>query len=250
MSNDVPRMPNPVENNSFIPTLDRQGAIWLYIDEITQAYLDFAGQTKGTLLEVAAGYGHIVIKALEGGAGKVFANEIDADQLAIIKSRTPEEYSGKLVCCLGQFPEHLNFPDASFDGIYNARLFHFFDGDRIRASLTKFYRWLKPGGRVFLVNDTVYRTIFKPLIPVYEARIAAGDEWPGFIGDVGSCIPEYLHPERFPKTMNFMDPTVLTRELNRAGFKVVTAGFYPYTGNFAPGRLDSREIAAAIGLKE
>src|SRR4029450_5999285 len=87
MSNDAPRMPDPVENNSFIPTLDRQGAIWLHIDEITQAYLDFAGQTKGTLLEVAAGYGHIVIKALEAGAEKVFANEIDADQLAIIKSR-------------------------------------------------------------------------------------------------------------------------------------------------------------------
>ena len=121
MSNDVPRMPEPVENNSFIPTLDRQGAIWLYIDAVTQAYLNFAVQTKGVLLEIAAGYGHIVIKALEAGAGKVFANEIDAEQLAIIKSRTPAEYSGKLVCCLGQFPEHLDFPDASFDGIYNAQ---------------------------------------------------------------------------------------------------------------------------------
>jgi hypothetical protein len=50
--------------------------------------------------------------------------------------------------------------------------------------------------------------------------------------------------------MNFMDQTVLTRELSRAGFEVVTAGFYPYMGNFAPGRLDGREIAAAIGLKE
>jgi hypothetical protein len=57
--------------------------------------------------------------------------------------------------------------------------------------------------------------------------------------------------------MNFMDPSVLTQELSRVGFKVVTAGFYPYIGNFAPdignfapGRLDGREIAAAIGLKE
>ena len=250
MSNDVPRMPDPAENNSFIPTLDRQGAIWLYVDQITRAYLDFAGETKGTLLEIAAGYGHIVIKALEAGAKRVFANEIGARQLAIIKTRTPAEYAGKLVCCLGQFPEHLDFPDASFDGIYNARLFHFFGGDRIRASLLTFYRWLKPGGRVFLVNDAVNRTIFKPLIPVYETQIAAGDEWPGFIEDVGSCIAEYLHPETFPKEMNFMDPAVLTRELNRAGFKVVTAGFYPYTGNFAPGRLDGRELAAAIGLKE
>ena len=249
MGSDVPRMPDPIENNSLIPTLDRQGAIWLYIDEVTQAYLDFAEQTKGVLLEIAAGYGHIVIKALEAGAAKVYANEIDAAQLAIIKSRTPLEYSRILVCCLGQFPEHVDFPDACFDGIYNARLFHFFDGERIRASITKFYRWLKPGGQVFLVNDAVYRTIFKPLIPVYEKRVAAGAEWPGFFENIGSCIPEYLHPETFPKTMNFMDPTVLTRELHRATFEVVTAGFYPYKGNFAPGRLDGREIAAAIGLK-
>ena len=39
-------MPDPIENDSMIPTLDRQGAIWLYIDEVTQAYLDFvAGKT-------------------------------------------------------------------------------------------------------------------------------------------------------------------------------------------------------------
>src|SRR5262245_4066432 len=81
MSNDVARMPDPVENNSFIPTLDRQGAIWLYIDEITEAYLDFASQTKGTLLEIAAGYVHIVIKALEAGAGKVFAKDRKSTRL-------------------------------------------------------------------------------------------------------------------------------------------------------------------------
>lgn len=248
-SHDLPRMPDPAEHNAFIPTLNRQGAIWLYIDKVTQAYLDFAGQTKGTLLEVAAGYGHIVIKALEAGAGRMFANEIDARQLAIIEARTPAQYADKLVCCLGQFPEHLDFPDASFDGIYNARLFHFFDGNRIRTSLVKFSRWLKPGGRLFLVNDAVYRTVFKPLIAVYEEQVAAGNEWPGFIKDVSSCIPEYLHPETFPKTMNFMDPTVLTRELNRAGFEVLNAAFYPYTGNFAPGRLDGRELAAVIGLR-
>jgi SAM-dependent methyltransferase len=247
MANNVPRMPDPIENNSLIPTLDQQGAIWLYIDEVTQAYLDFAGQQK-TVLEIAAGYGHIVIRALQGGARKVFANEIDPRQLAIIKARTPPEYLDKLACCLGEFPEFLDFASSSFDAIYNARLFHFFDGERIRTSLDKMYRWLRPGGKVFLVNDAIYRMIFKPLIPIYESRVAAGDTWPGFIEDVRSCIPEDLHPENFPKTMNFLDPHVLNRELNRAGFRVEAADFYPYTGNFALARLDGREIAAAIGL--
>jgi ubiquinone/menaquinone biosynthesis C-methylase UbiE len=248
MASDVPRMPDPIENNSLIPTLDQRGAIWLYIDEVTQAYLDFAGQQK-TVLEIAAGYGHMVIKALQGGARKVFANEIDPGQLAIIKARTPPEYLDKLVCCLGEFPESLEFARSSFDATYNARLFHFFDGERIRTSLDKIYRWLRPDGKVFLVNDAIYRTIFKPLIPIYEGRVAAGDPWPGFIEDVRSCIPEHLHPENYPKTMNFLDPHVLSRELNRAGFRAEAADFYPYTGNFALDHLDGREIAAAIGLK-
>jgi SAM-dependent methyltransferase len=244
-----PAMPDPVENYAFIPTLDSQGAIWLYIDEITQAYLDFAAQTQGTMLEVAAGYGHVVLKTLESGAAKVYANEVDRDQLAIIETRVSERFPNKIIPCLGRFPEDLEFPDCSFDGIFNARLFHFFDGDRIRAGLAKIYRWLKPGGQVYLVNDAVYRTIFQPLISVYEGQIAAGAEWPGLIADIRACLPEYLRPDTFPKMMNFMDPTVLTRELAYAGFEAVTSKFCAYTGSFALGRLDGRELAGAIGRR-
>ena len=50
-----------------------------------------------------------MVKALDDGARKVFANEIDPGQLAIIKARTPQEYLGKLVRCLGEFPEFLDF---------------------------------------------------------------------------------------------------------------------------------------------
>src|SRR5262249_44767134 len=87
------------------------------------------------------------------------------------------------------------------------------------------------------------------LIPIYEQRIAAGDEWPGYILDVRALIPEELHPQTFPATMNFLDPAVLTRELRRAGFEIAAAGFYAYTGPFALGRLDGRELAGAIGVK-
>ena len=50
----------------------------------TQASLKFIGETKRTILEVAAGYSHIVIKALEADAKRVFANDIVAHQLQII----------------------------------------------------------------------------------------------------------------------------------------------------------------------
>ena len=250
MPTDALKMPDPIEHDSLIPTLNQQGAIWLYVDAISQAYLDFAGRSKGTLLEIAAGYGHIVIRALEAGAGKVFANEIDARQLAILKGRVPAGYADKVVCCLGEFADHVEFPEASFDGVYTARLFHFFDGERIRASLSKMHRWVKPAGKVFLVSDAIYRTIFKAWIPTYERRVAAGDAWPGVFHDIRSRVPDDLHPENFLDTMNFLDPTVLSRELSRAGFRVEVAGLFPYTGNFALARLDGRELAGAVGVKE
>src|SRR5262249_40739649 len=177
MPADALKMPDPIEHDSLIPTLNQQGAIWLYVDAISQAYLDFAGRSQGTLLEIAAGYGHMVIRALEAGAGKVFANEIDARQLAILKGRVPARDADRVVCYLGEFPDHVAFPEASFDGVYTARLFHFFDGERIRVSLSKLHRWVKPAGKVFLVSDAIYRTIFKAWIPAYERRVAAGDAW-------------------------------------------------------------------------
>jgi hypothetical protein len=70
---------------------------------------------------------------------------------------------------------------------------------QIRAGPAKFYSWLKPGGRVFLVNDAIYRAIFKPLIPAYEQRLASGDEWPGLIEDVASCISKYVPRRDFPR---------------------------------------------------
>lgn len=250
MSNEAPRMPDPVANGSFIPTLDGQGAVWLYVDAITQDYLDFVAQTKGGVLEIGAGYGHMVNQALERGASRVFANEIDDRQIAIVEARTPRELSRNLVCCLGRFPEDLSFARDSFDGIYSARVIHFFDGNRLRAGLARIREWLKPGGRVFLVSDSIYRSIFKPLIPIYEKQRASGAEWPGFMPDVRSCIPEDLHPEIFPRTMNFLDPEVMARELTKAGLGIVTTGFYPYTGSFALGRLDGRELCGAIAVKQ
>jgi polyketide synthase PksJ len=115
--------------------------------------------------------------------------------------------------------------------------------------LRKIHNWLRPGGELFLVNDAIYRSVFKPLIPLYEQRVEAGDAWPGHFADVRSCIPRELNPEQFPKAMNFLDPTVLQRELSHAGFEVVAAGFYPYTGSFEPGRLDGREIVGAVARK-
>ena len=83
---NLAKMPVPVESGASIPTLNQQGAIWLLLMTSTQASLKFIGETKRTILEVAAGYSHMVIKALEADAKRVFANDIVAHQLQIINN--------------------------------------------------------------------------------------------------------------------------------------------------------------------
>ena len=249
MTNDTPLMPAPVENGMMIPTLDNQGWIWLYKDEITNAYIDYAARTKGLMLEVGAGYGHIVLEVLITGA-RVIADDISQGQLQIIQHRVEESGLSGLEVINAAFPEKLDLPENAIDGILISRVFHFFTGSMIRESLRKVRRWLRPGGKVFIVTDSVYRAIFKGLIPQYEKNVSDGVEWPGWVDDVRKLVPKgRLDPETQPLAMNLIDPTIIRRELVSAGFRVEVSSFFNYPAEPDYARLDGREIVGAIGVK-
>ena len=154
MSDPAPQMPAPVENGMMIPTLDRQGWIWLYKDEVTESYISFASQTRGLMLEIGAGYGHIVLEVLKKGA-RVIAVDVSQEQLEIIKSRVAAGRLSGLQVIKAEFPEGLDLPAESIDGVLISRLFHFFSGERIRNSLRKVHEWLIAGGEGFIVADVM-----------------------------------------------------------------------------------------------
>ena len=249
MSDTAHQMPPPIENGMMIPTLDGQGWIWLYKDEITEAYIDFGAETKGLMLEIGAGYGHIVLDVLKKGA-RVIAVDVSGDQLEIIKERAAQGGFSGLTVIKAEFPEELDLQPESVDGVLISRLFHFFSGERIRESLKKVRTYLRAGGKVFIVSDSVYRTIFKGLIPGYEKNVADGRQWPGWVDDVRRFIPrDRLDPDALPLAMNFTDPRVWRRELELSGFEVEAASFFRYPAEPDYARLDGREIAGAIGIK-
>src|SRR5690606_30540249 len=149
-----------------------------------------------------------------------------------------------------EFPEELDIRPGSIDGILISRVFHFFPGERIRESLRKVAEWLTPGGKVFIVTDSVYRSIFRDLIPVYEKNVSSGLEWPGWTEDVRKFIPQgRLDPETQPLAMNFLDPGLVRRELEIAGLETETAAFFKYDAEPDFARLDGREIVGAVGVK-
>jgi len=125
VSENVPRTPEPVENGMMIPTLDSQGWIWLYKDEVTESYINFASETGGLMLEIGAGYGHIVLEVLKKDA-RVIAVDMSQEQLEIIKSRAAVSGLTGLEVIKAEFPEELDLPPESIDGGTDLTGFSFF----------------------------------------------------------------------------------------------------------------------------
>jgi SAM-dependent methyltransferase len=215
------------------------------LDPFMQAFVAWAAETKGQMLDVGAAYGVTTLPALAAGAS-VIANDIDADMLAILASRAPAGSS--LRTLTGSIVDGVELPENSLDGVMASRVLHLMrpeDGERAMSNIC---RWLKPGGKVFIVCETIYCKVFEALIPEYEKRKAAGDKWPGFVPDVRAIVPEVMKKDSVA-LMNTMDPDILTRFCRDHGLIVERADFCR-TSDIPPAiRLDGREDAGVIARK-
>jgi ubiquinone/menaquinone biosynthesis C-methylase UbiE len=102
----------------------------------------------------------------------------------------------------GYFPDELaGLPENHFDAILICRVLHFFTGDMIDKSLQQLSRYLKTGGKLFVVCETPYLKNWQSFIPEYDKRIADGIKWPGEITNPAdyessgraATLPKFVH---------------------------------------------------------
>jgi len=230
------------------PTLNGTGFMFKILDEFADDFIRFAGQTEGAVLDLGCAFGIATIAALEAG-GRVTACDLDPRHLKILTENTPEALHSRLTCVCGQLPD-IDLPEASYDAILCSRVLHFLDGAAIDASVRNMYRWLKPGGRLYLVADTPYG-IWRKLIPIFEARRARGDRWPGIMIGLENYLP-FAPKDRAidgPPFMNLLDPELLARICTDAGFEVERASFIDRSDFSGLGRMDGRENAGVRAIK-
>lgn len=236
------------DENGWISTLNDRGYMSLSFDTYTQAFLAFCEKYPGiSVFEAGASYGNASLAALARGA-KVTANDLDKRHLDILAARTPLSSRSKLALKPGQFPHDVEFAEKSFDAILSSRMIHFLTGDEISLGMRKFYNWLKEGGKLFLIAETPYLRCYSDFISIYEERKKKGDKWPGLIEDTSSF--QTIRYNNIPKLLHFLDPEVLKREAEEAGFRIESAGMIE-RGDFPPElRLDGRESVGLIAIKQ
>lgn len=248
MSDTPLEMPD-ANSAGLIPTLNRKGFMNETLNQVSEAFVDFAGSCDAQLLDMGCAYGVATLPTLAAGA-TVTACDMDPGHVEILQSRVPQDQQWRLTPCVGEMPD-IDFIRETFGAVHCSRLVHFLMPDDLRSAFEQMAKWLKPGGKLFLVSDTPYAGYWSATVPGYLERKDAGEEWPGFIADTRPLLrPDSRKAQSDgPFHLNPMDPDILVREAERVGLAVEEARFLPSVSKAERERPLSKNQAGVIAVK-
>lgn len=233
--------------NTSTPTLNRCGRTTRALNEYARMFVEYASSENSPVLDVGAAFGVATLPALKKGA-VVIANDIDIRHLDIITRNVAEGDRERLRVVLGMFPSEVHFDDASLAAILASNVLNFLSGPEITRGVEAMYRWLKPGGKVFVIAGTPYAQNVKGFIPEYEARRERGNPWPGECDDIRAFSAEPTIDE-LPSFLHLLDDTVLRRAFHAAGFYVERVEMFLRAGLPEYLRCDGRENVGLVAHK-
>ncbi len=208
-------------SSPFVATKNNQGFMTTHAKDIfSKQFVDTAkasAATDGKVLEIGAAYGVATLAALGHGA-TVFCNDLEPYHLAVAAKEHMKLAKGRLVLVPGAFPSELVFESNFFDAILISRVLHFFSGEAIVQALAEARAWLKPGGSLFVVNETPFLANWEPFWSEYEARKERGDRWPGLIDNPRQYEKGTAFVSKLPALLHFFDHETLEQALSEAGF--------------------------------
>jgi SAM-dependent methyltransferase len=216
------QMPTPFIPG-LIPTMNNRGFMTEGLDAYSLEFTRYAGTVTREVLDIGCAYGVATLAALAGGA-RVLAADMDPRHLEVLLGRVPAEQRPRLRTATAVLPG-ADFPAGAFDAVLAARVLHFLRPEEVESVALKIFRWLAPGGKLFIIADSPYTGPWYKAAPEYEQRKKAGERWPGFLEDYRQFLPPGTDLSGQPRSINPMDPDILRRLATESGFAVERAAF-------------------------
>jgi SAM-dependent methyltransferase len=187
---------HPISGRRYAQPMSYLGAGWLDRSErVSEEEPDLAlyaiTLVKGsTVADVGAGSGYITVKMAKrvGPTGKVYANDIQPEMLALLRQRLAREKSTNIETILGTLDDP-KLPANTIDLILMVDVYHEFSEPQ--KMLRRMHEELKPGGRLVLLEyrkeDPAVPIRFDHKMTVAEAKMEVEAE-----GYVLSKVDEML----------------------------------------------------------
>jgi ubiquinone/menaquinone biosynthesis C-methylase UbiE len=148
---------HPISGRRYAGVMGYQGADWLErsereIEEEPEKALDAIGIASGsTVADVGAGSGYFTVRMAHrvGATGRVFANDLQPQMLAMLKNRLDRERLQNVTLIQGTVDDP-RLPPGALDLILMVDVYHEFSQPQIM--LRRMREALKPGGRLVLLE--------------------------------------------------------------------------------------------------
>lgn len=211
----------------MIKTKNKMGIMTVELSPPAKAFVEYAKSVSKPMLDIGCAYGAATIPAILNGASLI-ANDLEKEHLDILEKSLPDGHGHKLSTTSKSFTEDLDFEEGSLSAIHISMVLHFLKGDVVQEGFNKFFKWLEPGGKLFVVNQSPYLGLYewKSLSAHYEKRLKSGEKWPGEISvrdfakeGWGAQLPEFAH---------FFDPEITRRIAQEAGFAIEELDYFIY----------------------
>lgn len=237
----------PEEKDALIVTLNKMGYMNTQPEFYNDAFVEFSAQCSHPCLEIGTAYGRTAIAALEKGAA-IIANDLSASHLEIVLQNTPEHLRKNLTLVPGAFPETLSIEDNSLGAVLSSRVFNFLEPDILPVAIDTIFKWLKPGGKFFMLVSSPFMHNFFRFLPKYWENKSKNIQWPGLLENIPAYVPE--RSDDLPYFINLLDIEQVSLLLNEAGFHIEKIGYSGATPLHPQDmRSDGREHIGAIAVK-
>lgn len=228
------------------------------LSAIGRKFILFSKETS-PVLEMGCAYGNVVIAALNAGAQTIIACDMSQEHLDILRENLNEAQLEQAILRQGYLPNGFNFDDNSIGAIHASHILEYLNDIEIDCALANFYRWLKPGGQLFIKCYTIYikELMNERFQTEYQKRLDLHVRWPGYLRDFNSYsdLPDESNVENldsaFPPDLHMFEKSILAKALTGLGFRIEFADYLEGRENGAVEETlyDGREFLGIIASK-
>ncbi len=199
--------------------------------QMSEQFIAFARECGLPVVDIGCAYG---VAAIPAGAVAV---DLEISHVAGLPAGMDR--------VVGRFPE-VAFRAGRLGAVHASNVLHFLTAAELEEGVRRMEEWLAPGGKVFVQASTPFQRPFAAFVGEFEERVAAGEQWPGWVAETRS-ITDYRRLHQYPASIHLLDEGVLRRLFG--GWEIEFCGYYRRHGLPASLYLDGRESVGLVARR-